>query len=420
MRDRAGFFAGCADTLTQMCIYYFAAAVFILANHGWGLGLFWILLCAAVCSVIFALVLRKPRGMIPLTMLTVLLFGLVLAVFILFSETPIYFGYLLVLVIGAGMAVGVSLRFVLQRPVMHVHLLHLDAAVLTVASMLLCRGAVEVETGAAALMTVVLLMDVAAAVGLRMTEDGGDTENAFKAVLVALGGAAGLTGLVWLLVAAFSDSGAAVGAFLQGVKNALGAVFRVIEKFVFWLASFIHLREEVEELAITSAGDTAWMEQMRPQFDIPIPPWVFGVILAAVVIYVVVRLAYDLRRERFSSGTKEGRFSSNPTKRAKKSAAHTLWERLLAALRFRWMAFRRRNTPGGVLLYLERRAKRHHAPRRTGESMRCFLGRMDPAGGLNGLADALDTEYYGGQSRVLSPGECRKIRYYIRKVNRHG
>ena len=93
MRDRAGFFAGLSDVLTQMCAYYVVAGILIMSKRGWGLHLFWLLLCAAACAFVFAYVLKKPRGVPFLTGLTGGLILAVMGVFRLASSTPMRFGY---------------------------------------------------------------------------------------------------------------------------------------------------------------------------------------------------------------------------------------------------------------------------------------------------------------------------------------
>lgn len=421
MKDRAGFFAGCADALTDMCAYYIVAGIFIMASRGWGLHLGWILLCTALCSVIFALVLRKPRGLATLTIVTGLLFAAVLAAFVMASVTPMKFGYVFVLAVGSGMAVGLPLYYNLKRPLMHNHLTHLDVLILVMIGLLLCREALGIDHGTVALMVIVLFMDGAAAVGLRMTEGGtGDTDSAFKATMVALGGAVGLTFVIGLLAVLFSRSGAVTGAVLRGIGSFFKAIFRVVERFFLWLVSFVQVRKDYGVLPMEEMGSIAELEQREAMPELSLSPIVPAVLFGIVILAAIVLLVLYLRKKTFVRGTKIAASPSNTVTRRKTGTLKKLWARLMAALRFRWTAFVRRDTPGGVLVYLERRAKRRHQPRKTGESMRQFLSRMDPTGGLNDLADALDREYYGACGRTLSPKVCRKTRHYIRKVVQHG
>lgn len=421
MRDRAGFFAGCADALTEMCAYYVVAGILIMSQRGWGLHLFWILLCTALCGVIFTVILQKPRSVPLLVGITGLLFAAVLAVFILASKTPMKFGYVFVLVVGAGMAAGIPLNYAINRPQMHKHLMRLDVLILVLAGLMLCRKALGIDVSTVALMVAVLFMDAAAAVGLRMTEGGtGDTQNAFKAVLVALGGAVGLAALIGGLVALFSRSGAVTGAVLRSIGAFFRAIGKAIESLFLRFASLIKVKEDYGELPLEEMGSVAALERTATQAELNFDPMALGILLCVLAAAAVVLLLVYLRKKTFVRGTKSAVAPSNTVVRRKNGTFGKWWEGLKAAIRFRWTAFVHRNTPGGVLVYAERRAKKRHAPRQKGESMRQFLRRMDDSGGLEPLADALEKEYYGGLGRTMSVRACRETRKYIRKVVQHG
>lgn len=421
MRDRAGFFAGCADALTEMCAYYVVAGILIMSRRGWGLHLFWILLCTAACSVIFTLILRKPRSVPVLTVVTGILFAAVLAVFILASKTPMKFGYVFVLAVGAGMAAGIPLNYAINRPLMHKHLMRLDVLILALAGLMLCREALGIDVGTVALVVAVLFMDAAAAVGLRMTEGGtGDTRNAFKAVLVALGGAVGLAALIGALAALFSRSGTvtatvfrSIGAFFRSIGKGIEAVFR-------WLSGLISVRRDYGQLTLEEVGTIPAVEQMEARPELNFDPTVLGILLCVLLAAAVVFLLIYLRKKTVVRGTKSVAAPSNTVTRRKGGAFETWWERLKAAIRFRWTAFVHRDTPGGVLVYAERRARKRRVPRQKGESMRQFLQRVDKSGGLEPLANALEQEYYGGLGRTMSARTCREMRSHIRKVMQHG
>ena len=421
MRDRAGFFAGCADALTEMCAYYVVAGILIMSRRGWGLHLFWILLCTALCSMIFTVLLRKPRSVPVLTVVTGVLFASVLAVFILASKTPMKFGYVFVLAVGAGMATGIPLNYAINRPLMHKHLMRLDVLVLVLAVLMLCRTALGIDVGTETLMVAVLFMDAAAAVGLRMTEGGtGDSENAFKATLVALGGALGLAAVIGGLAAVFSRSGEVTGTVLRSVGSFFRVIGKGIERFFFWLASLVKVKDDYGELPLEEMGSIPEIEQTAVQSELNFDPAILGIVLCVLAVSAVVFLLIYLRKKTVVRGTKSAAVPSNTVVRRKGSAFEVWWERLKAAIHFRWTAFIHRNTPGGVLVYAERCAKKRRMPRQKGESMRQFLGRVDKSGGLEPLANALEQEYYGGLGRTMSARTCREMRIYIRKVVQHG
>ena len=421
MRDRAGFFAGCADALTEMCAYYVVAGILIMSRRGWGLHLFWILLCTAVCSVIFTMLLRKPRSVPVLTVVTGVLFAAVLAVFILASETPMKFGYVFVLSVGAGMAAGIPLNYAINRPLMHKHLMRLDALILALAGLMLCREVLGIDMGTVALVVAVLFMDAAAAVGLRMTEGGtGDTQNAFKAVLVALGGAVGLAALIGALVALFSRSGTVTGTVLRSIGAFFRVIGRALESVFRWFAGLVKVKDDYGQLHLEEMGSIPELEQMAARPELNFDPAILGILLCVLLAAAVVFLLIYLRKKTVIRGTKSVAVPSDTVVRRKGGAFGTWWERLKAAIRFRWTAFVHRNTPGGVLVYAERKARNRRTPRRKGESMRQFLRRMDKSGGLEPLANALEQEYYGGLGRTMSARACREMRTYIRKVMQHG
>jgi len=79
------------------------------------------------------------------------------------------------------------------------------------------------------------------------------------------------------------------------------------------------------------------------------------------------------------------------------------------AFLFRLTALRYRNTPAGLLVRLERLAKRQGAPRAPGESPRAFLARMDKNGRLIPLSRALDESFYGGARTTLTAVQCRTL-----------
>lgn len=417
MRDRAGFFAGLADVFTQMCAYYVVAGILVMSSRGWGLHLFWLLLCAAACALAFAYILRKPRGVPYLTGVTGGLFAAVMGVFWLASATPMRFGYGFVLAIGAGMAVGLPLKYALKRPLIHDHLAWLDGLILALTGLLLMREALDIDSGTVVLMTCVLLMDAAAAVGLRMSDgETDDGANAFRASMVALGAAAALALVIGLFAALFSRSGGVTGSVLHGIGSFFAAVGRGIERFFRWLSSLVAVEEELAPLELEEMPSLAGVDTQTVGGGTEVNTGALGAAAVIVLLAAAVAVVFLFRKKRVSGGTNESASPSNDTVRRTGGGAQAIWRRGLERLRFLWTVFLRRNTPGGVLVILERRGKRAHKPRELGESMRHFVCRMDPGGGLDELADALDREYYGGEKNTLAPGRCRALRRYIRKA----
>lgn len=421
MRDRAGFFAGLSDSLTAMCAYYVVAGLFITGKDNWGVHLVWPLLCASACALLLEAFLRKPRSTAALTAATGGLGLASLGVFALVSRTPLYFGYGFVLAVGAGMAVGVPLYHLLHRPTVQRHLAHLDALILLTAVFLLIREALGIGVGAAALMAAVLLMDAAGAVGLRMSDGEQDAGSAFRGTVTALAAAAALALVIWLLTAVFSRSGSVTG----GVLGALGAFFAAvgggIERFFARIAALASPTElDGAVIQPDALPSVAAVEVETAQLGAGPDNTALGVALVIAVLAAAAVAVILLRKKSFRRKTADGISAPEASVRRTGGTAAALFERLRRALRLRLAAFMRRDTPGGLLVSLERLGRRRHTPRLPGESMRHFIRRMDESGGLDALSDALDAEYYGGTGRAMSAGQCRELRKYMRKAVQHG
>ena len=420
MTDRAGIFAAYADLLTEMCAYHLVIGVMFMSGHDWRLALGWILLFATVFAVFFRLLLRRPRDSQLLTAVTVALFGALVFVFWQLSGRPAAFGHILALALGAGMTVGLPLYHCLHRPAILKHLSHLDAQILLIIVLLLFGEAHRIPSGDVVLAVAVLLLDAAACVGLRMSDgDGTNSGDALRASLLALGAAAVLALLILLALAVFSRSGSVTGVILHGIGEALSALWTAIERFVFWFASLFDPPEETFETLtpVTVSGEMADLSQIR--VDLPVNTTLLLVLLGLLVLAAAIAVARQLRRSKVAAATVRGPSAVGAPVRRRGGIFGMLWDRFRTAVRFRWTAFVHRDTPGGVLVWLERRSRRKRMPRGPGESMRAFLRRLAPDGGLEELADALDREYYGGKARTISPRRCRELRRHGRRLLRN-
>lgn len=418
MKDRVGFLAGCADAMTDICCFYLAAA-FVLSDR-WGLHVGWMLLCTAVCSFVLTLFLQKQRPVPLLAAVAAVLFGASLTVFIVKSVTPMTLGYVIFLVIGAGIAMGCTMNYVLRRPSLIKHLTHLDTILLALMMVVLCREALEIPYSTIFCILAVVLLNGAAVIGLRMTEGAADTKNALKASLVALGGVVAMIGVIAILVAVFSRSGGVTEAVLQWLGDVLRAIGSAIQRFIEWLASGVQVEEIYSDPMAEAVSVITEAEQMAIWKTLSVNPVIPAVVVAVLAVIAVIRLVFHLRKSSISRGTKTAMVSSYGVMRRSSGMWRTLWARFKRRLCFFGAAFVYRNSPGGVLIYLEWRAKRCRMSRKKGESMRTFVQRLDPTGGLGSLADALDREYYGRQGISMSARECRQTRHYIRKVVQHG
>jgi hypothetical protein len=405
-----------------MSIYYVIAGILIMSQRGWGLHLFWLLLCAVICTGVYALVLKKPRSVSFLTVLTGGLFAAVMAAYILASTTPPTFGYVFMLAIGGGMTVGMPLYYGLNRPLIYKHLTHLDVLILALLGLLLCRQALGIDSGTVALMVIVLFMDAASAVGLRMSDGGPeDGQDAFKAMMVALAAAVGVFAVIALFTALFSHSGAATGGILHSIGAFFASIGDYIERFFRWISQLLAVDEQYETVPMDGElPSVAGLDSAGGSVALSLNTTALGIGLCVAVVAAAVALILITGRKKVAAETKTAATTSNTTVHRTGGTMEALWAMLKKALRFRWAAFQQRNTPRGLLVQLERQGRHKHTPRQTGESARHFILRMDASGGLNALADALDQEFYAGQPDTLSPQACRSLRKYMKKVVSHG
>lgn len=416
MRDGNGFFAGLSCALSSLCVYWAIAAVLILGSRGWDIGLFWFLAAAALSAGFFELFLKKERPVPLLAVLTGLLGAVFLAFFILWTQAKLSFLHILVMAVGAGMAVGMPLYGCLKRPSIHQMLSYLDVTILTFVVLLLCGEYLGIGPETNGLFVLVLLMDAAAAVGLRM-RDGGDGRSARKATLVALACAGLLALAVLALVSLFSRSGGLTGSILGALSAAFQALGSALNRIFAWLAALLYRPKTQEALELPEGMSALTAIEGKAQRELVIPPVVAAVLLALVVLAVIFAVVLFFRKVKTAGGKTAAVTAAAPARVSRVSGAlREKWQAFLKKLRFVWEAFRRRNSPAGLLVWLERQGKKARKGRRPEETMRQFIARMAPDGRLSPLADALDMEYYGGKEAVLSPAQCRKLRQLYRKA----
>ena len=350
MRDRAGFLAALSDSLTEMCLFY-AVGGLLVAGRRWGVHLFWLLLWAALCTVFFALLLRRGRSVPMLTAVTGTLGLAGFGLFTLFSVTPLGFGYGFVLAIGAGMAVGVPLYFTLHRPRILAQVTQVDVLIVALLFFLLAREALGLDAGTLGLTAAVLLLDVAAAAGLRMDEDGtGASRGTYKAALTAFCAALLLAAAVWLVSLVFSHSGSVTGGFFRGIGALLAALGAGIESAMGRLVRLLAREEHFEAVELTGElPSLAGAELAAETAALPVNTTMLGLILCLVLATAMTAVALLFRRRRLRRAG-ETILLSDPERGVRRTGgtAGILLARLRAALAFRRAAFLYRNTPAGL------------------------------------------------------------------------
>lgn len=411
MKDKTGFFAALSDSLCCVCVYWVVASTMIMAGRGWTLGLFWPLLWTVLCALVFARMLATPRGFNAMLTYGAVAAALGLGLFIALSGVSMTALHVFTLAVGAGMAAGLPIYYLVKRPTVHGHLTCIDVLLLAFAWLLLAQAGQGVQVGAAALTAAVLVLAVGAAVGLRMGAESG--AEGTKAMAVALGAAAVLTLVVLALIALFSRSGALTGSIVGAIGEALRSVGRFIGSLAERFAALFD-PIETETVAIPVEGDAAgiYAETAEVTAAGEMSVWV-KLIAVALVVAAVAAVMLILRKTKLTVEAETVPEGQNVRTHSLRQSARTRWAAWMRALNFRITAHLRRDTPPGVLVYAERHAARQKKARRSGETARQFLHRLAPDGALDALADDLDRRWYGKRKYTLTAAECRALRQKI-------
>ena len=419
MSDRASLLAGLGDILTEMCCFYVVAGRLIMNAESWGLSPAALFLPVIIALLLFALLLKKPRPVPVLTSLTVALIIATVTGWCLVSATPVRFGYVFLMLVGAGIAVGRALNVALYRVDMRKHLVHLDVLLIVLFALLLIRSSsvMDIPTETVTLALLILPLQIASAVALRMTEGGNaDLRGAGKAALLSLAALAVVGLLVLGLDALFSGSGEVTGALLRGLGSFFKKIGKALEEFFRRLAELLATDEEYETIIIEEMGSVAELEkealQDRRSYNLTPLYIALTALFAGGLAFVTVLL----RKSKLRGASVGGETAAGAEHRADAGFLAELWRRWLAAARFRRECFRHRFTAEGVFLYLERRGKRRKKPRQEGETMRRYVERLDAKGCLTALVTALDERCYSPRPTELSRRDCVKLRRAVRRI----
>lgn len=411
MKDKTGFLAALSDSLCWVCVYWIVASTMIMSGRGRMLGLFWFVLWTVLSALVFVRVLARPRGFNTMFACGVAAAAVGLVLFLVLSSTAVTGLYVFTLTVGAGMAAGLPIYYLVKRPTVHGHLTCIDVLLLAFAWLLLAQAGQGVRPGAAALTAAVLVVAVGAAVGLRMGPESG-AEGA-KAMVVALVSAAILALLVLGLIALFSRSGALTGS----VVNAVGEAFRAVGRAIGTLAErfaalFTPLDTQTVVSPVENAVTATYTETAAQEASGEVSIWL-KLLLAAAILAAVAAVMRVLRKTKLTLDAQTSSAGQPVHTDSVRAAAKQRWRARLRGLQFRITAYLRRDTPPGVLIYAERRAARQKRGRKTGETARQFLHRFAPDGALDALADDLDRRWYGKRKYTLTAAECRLLRQKI-------
>lgn len=241
----------------------------------------------------------------------------------------------------------------------------------------------------------------------------GRTLQALLLAVLGLGAAA--------CAALLTGTGARGLTALTGLLRRLGsALLSAFVRFLEWLVSLIppmptgplELPEPMEGLAATEAA----MEEL-PQNSALL--YVFAGLLLLFAAGFILWVLIHSRRRTIRLSVRPRRSIQRRRPRLGELLAR-LWRRACRAVRFNVRYLLRRNTPEGLLVWLERRMARRRAGRGRGETCRAFLERVELTRphcreGLRQLSLCLDAGYFGSGGPTMSPAQVARLRRALRR-----
>ncbi|MBR6231340.1 MAG: hypothetical protein IKR00_05330 [Lachnospiraceae bacterium] len=415
MKTKAQLFALTGETFSAVMAFRVMAFVFFKRNEMILPSALWVILFAAVSLAVFIFMLRKERSLPVTAAVAAALFAAHITAYLVLYTGQTTFGFVVYVIIQSGFSVFFPLYHCLHEQTVTIHLTVMDIYLLALGWMFLTAESMGTDTVSVICAAAVLVIDVSGAIGLRMS-DGGTDEGTGKAFALAFASAGVVAAAVVLLISLFSRSAGVTDAVVSGIRSAVAALWRLIESFIDWLASLISPPDpgEISIEALPSGIEAEEELLTANEIDPTLIFVIIGVAAAVAAVIIVIKFRREKTRIRFSDGT---RLSIARTKK-KKRAVSRRFAKLLEELRFRKNAFLNRNTPPGVLLWLEKKADKRKAKRQYGESIREFAGRMAPAGELEPLVNDMERCLYGAGTYLLSAAECRKLKKNYKKISK--
>ncbi len=413
MKTKAELFAYFTECLAVSAIVWIAAVSLIMINaEAPPPGVLWMLLMTLAASLVYIAILKRGTTVAVLAVLSLILAAGEIAAYIYLYEGSISFSFILTCLLWSGVSVYVPMYLALSRQLLARHMTIIDVMIAALVWLAVFYTAIEPDTASAFIIIVVTVMTVAAAIGLRMSEEGMN-EGIGKAFVLAAVSLAAAAGIIFLLVRLFSRSGAVTGAVLKGIRDFFLKIGELITRLVEWLASFASPpeAEAVPEMMSQTGMDPA-AEVME---EIPFNPVIPAVIIGAAAAVIAILILRKIAKNRVAWQARIGSGDSGVRSRRKKGVFAGKWLNFLKGLKFRLRSVIERNTPPGVLVWLERRAAKKKIPRREGESIREFTFRLAPDGTLDLLTEDLEKRFYGGSDYSLSSGKCRSLRKEMKR-----
>lgn len=287
----------------------------------------------------------------------------------------------------------------------------------------LCTAAGVLPLDAALTPAAGTLLALAALAGQRASNSrpGGQAAGSLRGRLLLLLLLAALGGGTALCVLLFTGTAAQALTALTGWLRALASgALALLDRFFRWLFSLFPAPEagslDLSEPISTVGGPAGEAVQSSDAVLYVLA----GLILLAGGGVILWALRRGGGRTRSPAPVRRGRVVARRTPR---DALALLWARLAGRVRFQLTYLARRNTPAGVLVWLERRLRRRRRGRRPGETCRAFLDRAAAelpgcAPELEELARCLDQLYFGGGAPAFSPARASALRRALRRAAR--
>ncbi|MCD8329509.1 MAG: hypothetical protein LUC27_02300 [Lachnospiraceae bacterium] len=207
-------------------------------------------------------------------------------------------------------------------------------------------------------------------------------------------------------------------SLLLRLSSLLSSLAVLIYRFFAWLFSLLPTAESTPtelpppETAASAAAEAT--SETGSMFLIPL--LILILVLGAVLIFTLFRQKLPLPSLPEASGRRMR--LPHPWQRLR-----TQLRRLLRSLRFRLLCLTCRNTPSGLLVWLERALRMRKSGRTPDETSRRFLQRTgellpDCRETLNRLADCLDRQYFGAEPSPIPADEIRRMRRQLQDALR--
>ena len=408
MRTKASYLALLGECLTlPALLWIFTITLFLKDAPEPFPEMVWTLLLASAAYLVYVLFLQKPRSIPAIAVVSTVLFGLQIVSYILLYRGEVTFGFVLAAILISAVTAYACLYYCMREPMVVKHLFFLDILVLGLVWMYLFISVIHVSIASQICSFAVILLNVGGLIALRMSEDG-ESEGIGRAFALAAGSAGALAAVVFLLIRLFSRSGEVTGAFLDGIRRFFLMIWHAIEAFAEWLSSHFDPSEAAEapEMAPMPGG----IQETEGIESVPINPVSIAVVIGVIIAVAAICIVICYRRNKAGISFGKVKMTGTDAVRRKKQKKSGRFAVILEKLIFLKNALLYRNTPKGVLVWLEKTARRRKIPRQAGESVREFIFRLSPQGELKSLADDLDAVFYGGRAPSLTAVDCKNIR----------